>query len=1501
MGLVHRLLRRGGRRRNRELVGSSGLFDTQWYLARHPDVAASGADPVAHFLSVGTAEGHDPNPLFDTKWYLARYPEVTAAGGNALLHFIAAGAAEGRDPHPLFDTKYYVARCPELVAAGLNPLAHFIAVGAAEGRDPNPLFDSKWYLARYPELAAARVNPLVHFVWNGAAEGRDPHPLFSTRWYLAKYPDLAAAGVNPLAHFIWSGAAEGRDPHPLFDIRWYLAANPDVAASGENPVVHFTTNGGAEGRNPHPLFDTKWYVSTYPDVAAAGDNPLRHFLQAGAAEGRDPNPLFDTKWYLATYPDVAAAGENPLAHFVSKGASEGRDPNPLFDTKWYLAKYPDVAAAGDNPLAHYLRSGAAEGRNPNPLFYGKWYLAANPDVAAAGENPLAHFIARGANEGRDPNELFDTKWYRARYPDVAAAGHNPLAHYIARGVSEGRDPNPLFDTKWYLAANPDVAVAGANPLAHFLAVGAAEGRNPNPLFDTRFYLAKNPDVAAAGDNALAHYLTSGAAEGRNPNPLFDSKWYLAANPDVAAAGDNPLVHFIESGAAEGRDPSPGFNTRHYLTAYPDVAAGHINPLDHYLRMGAAEGRKPLPVADTREGQIERIARAAMFDDAFYRAQHGPRLAGATPLEHFLLTGEAEGALPYANYSRAKMHATLRARGVPLDGRPFVSFVDSQVASFAGRVAQAQRNGRPTWVTPVGMRFSMQDGGESRLIDAGAPPSERPALLWQIDGKSPTAFVIPFIAPGDSVESLVISTKGHLATDVPFSLTISKDLAAPLATRSGRFEFRSLGIRWDLSGIALEKGRRYFLQLSAPQSAGLELAARAFYPAEPVARAGGDLLHAAIVTIVYRTAPHIETFLKAVYRQDYPGPMTVVIVEDGSPPDSFADLEKRVERSLAAAPANVAVQIVRNPENLGNCLSRNAGIAACDADFYVIIDSDCLINRGFIRAHIAEHRLPETDAVVGPYNIESNGEDGFSMLQRLEGDEREAVARANMQDELLGNAFVNTVTRNLSIKKAWFDTHGHFDPMLSYSRKPDTGYGWEDVDIGARIYAGRGAIRYTPHAFSVHLTHDSSVPATTQVRGSAKNFHYLVSKHPFIKTAARRWYVDTADRIVTWADAVGASSTEIELLRRSISTPKRAVAPLLPYLRKQKRRYRILTHRWHVPHQYEIYKLPFDFTLLTGTGTGFTNYWSNEQRPLRPNVRMVPAESVDQSDFDMAIVHFDENVLSSDLSNGVLGSEWGDTFRWFMENIKLPMVAVCHGTLPFVGQYAANPDAIRNFELYRSDADALRAALANTNVVVNSYQAGEEWKFRRSRVIWHGLDPQEFVDGSHERDIVHHGADLHRPHYRGLHALREVLGILEADKSLTISSHKHKRSNAVAQSDPRFSELAFQSWLRHVGRHKIYLNTTLRSPMPRSRTEAMLCGTIPVSLDNHDVSRFIQNGVNGFYSSSVEELADFCKTVCHDERMRTKISAAARATAMDTFNHDRFLTEWVKLVEETLGA
>ena len=51
------------------LIRESGLFDEAWYLAQNPDVAASGEDPIVHYLRRGAQESRDPSPLFDTAYY----------------------------------------------------------------------------------------------------------------------------------------------------------------------------------------------------------------------------------------------------------------------------------------------------------------------------------------------------------------------------------------------------------------------------------------------------------------------------------------------------------------------------------------------------------------------------------------------------------------------------------------------------------------------------------------------------------------------------------------------------------------------------------------------------------------------------------------------------------------------------------------------------------------------------------------------------------------------------------------------------------------------------------------------------------------------------------------------------------------------------------------------------------------------------------------------------------------------------------------------------------------------------------------------------------------------------------------------------------------------------------------------------------------------------------------------------------------------------------------
>lgn len=78
------------------LVEDSALFDRQWYLEKYRDVAASGIDPIRHYLGCGWREGRDPGPGFSTTAYLRANADVAEEGMNPLLHFLEFGLAEGR-------------------------------------------------------------------------------------------------------------------------------------------------------------------------------------------------------------------------------------------------------------------------------------------------------------------------------------------------------------------------------------------------------------------------------------------------------------------------------------------------------------------------------------------------------------------------------------------------------------------------------------------------------------------------------------------------------------------------------------------------------------------------------------------------------------------------------------------------------------------------------------------------------------------------------------------------------------------------------------------------------------------------------------------------------------------------------------------------------------------------------------------------------------------------------------------------------------------------------------------------------------------------------------------------------------------------------------------------------------------------------------------------------------------------------------------------------------
>lgn len=70
------------------IIEASGLFDAAWYLQHNRDVAASGMDPLQHYVHFGAAEHRNPSGQFHTAAYLQDHPNLVNTSINPLVHYI---------------------------------------------------------------------------------------------------------------------------------------------------------------------------------------------------------------------------------------------------------------------------------------------------------------------------------------------------------------------------------------------------------------------------------------------------------------------------------------------------------------------------------------------------------------------------------------------------------------------------------------------------------------------------------------------------------------------------------------------------------------------------------------------------------------------------------------------------------------------------------------------------------------------------------------------------------------------------------------------------------------------------------------------------------------------------------------------------------------------------------------------------------------------------------------------------------------------------------------------------------------------------------------------------------------------------------------------------------------------------------------------------------------------------------------------------------------------
>ena len=646
----------------------------------------------------------------------------------------------------------------------------------------------------------------------------------------------------------------------------------------------------------------------------------------------------------------------------------------------------------------------------------------------------------------------------------------------------------------------------------------------------------------------------------------------------------------------------------------------------------------------------------------------------------------------------------------------------------------------------------------------------------------------------------------------------------------------------------------------------------------------------IVTTVFKKEKEINFFLEAALTQNYNGIWEVIVFNDASPDkaeesmDAFVPLYKN---------RGVDLTIIKNEENLGQCICRNVGVQLSKGDIIIIIDSDCIMDSTYLANLARLYSFDDCDVVIGPQNIETRERDINIVLAECRNELTVGKLTA-MQDPNNKRSFVNCITRNFSVKKS-FITEDLFDAALSHrATDPTTGFGWDDVEMGYRLYKKGARIKYSNSVYTVHINHPPSIEDHASIPlKSMKNYRIMHEKHPEMKYVTRWWSMDTYEKVKKWASSynIDYSKNEDYLFLQNHFKNQ------IPYIYEpiKRKRLKILTYCWHLPHQYELHKLPHDFTLITDLGTHHCYRWGYSKRPFPDNDTFKKIREINVKNYDLAILHFDENCLHPEYTNNVISENWGLNFKYFVEKLRdIPKIGICHGTPQFYGAYTPNYSGADLMQVIEPARQSLVNYLKDVMVICNSHQAEREWGFHKSRVIWHGFDPAEFPRSMYRKKVMGLTNMLGRPHYRGFEILNVVNSYLPEQLQVAgVETPEPKNYKEKENNDYAFAK--YRNYVDAIREYSIYLNPTVRSPMPRSRTEAMMCGLVTVSYKSHDVDMFIRNEVNGFYSDSPKELAEYIIFLSNDDSALKKVANESYKTAIDIFNNDRYMHDWQETI------
>lgn len=329
---------------------------------------------------------------------------------------------------------------------------------------------------------------------------------------------------------------------------------------------------------------------------------------------------------------------------------------------------------------------------------------------------------------------------------------------------------------------------------------------------------------------------------------------------------------------------------------------------------------------------------------------------------------------------------------------------------------------------------------------------------------------------------------------------------------------------------------------------------------------------------------------------------------------------------------------------------------------------------------------------------------------------------------------------------------------------------------------------------------------------------------------------------------------------------------------------------HLGNQYEMLKLakkyPVKFSYLENNVRRWSKYSS---RPL-------PETWLDKDQFewvthyepgkyDLAILHVDQQHTDPLIGKGQL-------YRQLNEVIQdIPKMVINHGT-PMWDNFYTEDLVINGGEVHTMKGlrklHGMKDMIGDNFMVVNSYEAVERWGWGYPLI--HGLDPIEWYDLPKEPRVVLSLSPGGLDKYYNRELITAIKGAVNERSGIDVYH---------VQVNIKFEQDNWEEYKRFIGSSLINISPYKDSPMPRSRTEAMMSGCVVLTSKYHGASEFIEHGKDGFivpdnplsYAHAIHDILN------GSYREAVLMGQKAKVKAQNLFNLDRYLDDLYYLVTE----